>query len=245
MNCFNIRELQGILKRRFFVDLVNSHDHRDILSTAMIGVKHKLNNTENINLDITMFYNWGISKNQSYKVVNFNMSEGSYNRSYISSFNFFFIEFLNVNITLSSFFNTLIISVYNFTYLFNISGLLTTCFSLVHSTLSTFFSNIFYVICLNFAVLKSEISMLNIKEHISSAPSKEYSLFFSKDMDSPELITNFSFTEQSSSQRLTRFSSPLIGYDYKTGHYLGSSEKLYPQLIMSFIEVARGIRKPT
>lgn len=57
MNCFNIRELQGILKRRFFVDLVNSHDHKNVLSAAMIGVKHRLHNSENINLDITMFYN--------------------------------------------------------------------------------------------------------------------------------------------------------------------------------------------
>jgi hypothetical protein len=63
-------------------------------------------------------------------------------------------------------------------------------------------------------------------------------------MDTPELITNFSFTEHSSSQRLNRFYTSLIGYDYKTGHYLGESEKLYPQLILSFIEVARGIRKP-
>jgi hypothetical protein len=57
MNCFNIRELQGILKRRFFTDMVNSHDHRDILSSSMIAAKFKLNSAENINLDTTLFYN--------------------------------------------------------------------------------------------------------------------------------------------------------------------------------------------
>ena len=28
MNCFNIRELQGILKRKFFTDIINTHDHK-------------------------------------------------------------------------------------------------------------------------------------------------------------------------------------------------------------------------
>ena len=57
MNCFNIRELQGILKRRFFVDLVNSHDYKDILNTTMLGLKYKMNNQTNLNLDSVLFYN--------------------------------------------------------------------------------------------------------------------------------------------------------------------------------------------
>jgi hypothetical protein len=50
--------------------------------------------------------------------------------------------------------------------------------------------------------------------------------------------------EQSNSQRFTRFSHSLINYDYKTGNYIGNWDKQYPYLINSFIEVARGIRKP-
>lgn len=67
MNCFNIRELQGILKRRFFADMVNSHDHRDILGSSMISAKFKLNTSENINLDATLFYNWGMLRGSSTK----------------------------------------------------------------------------------------------------------------------------------------------------------------------------------
>jgi hypothetical protein len=37
----------------------------------------------------------------------------------------------------------------------------------------------------------------------------------------------------------------LINYDYKTGHYIGNWDTQYPFLINSFIEVARGIRKPS
>jgi hypothetical protein len=54
-----------------------------------------------------------------------------------------------------------------------------------------------------------------------------------------------SYSEGSASQRFTRFNNPLINYDYKTGHYVGNWDKQYPYLINSFIEVARGIRKPS
>jgi hypothetical protein len=53
------------------------------------------------------------------------------------------------------------------------------------------------------------------------------------------------FSESSSSQRFTRFNNVLINYDYKTGNYIGNWDKQYPFLITSFIEVARGIRKPS
>jgi len=61
MNCFNIRELQSILKRKFFTDLFNSHDHRDLLGRSMIGLRYTLNNNLNINSDILSFYQFGIS----------------------------------------------------------------------------------------------------------------------------------------------------------------------------------------
>jgi len=60
MNCFNIRELQGILKRKFFTDLVNSNDHRDLLNNSMIGVRYKLNHTVDIEPDVFTFYNFGL-----------------------------------------------------------------------------------------------------------------------------------------------------------------------------------------
>ena len=49
MNCFNIREVQSLLKKRFFVDLVNPHEFTDLLDSSMIGVKYKLNNINYIN----------------------------------------------------------------------------------------------------------------------------------------------------------------------------------------------------
>lgn len=59
MNCFNIRELQGILKRRFFTDMVNSSDHRDLMSSSMIGVRFKGNNNTTLDSDVLSFYRAG------------------------------------------------------------------------------------------------------------------------------------------------------------------------------------------
>ena len=71
MNCFNIRELQSILKNKFFADLVNSHDHRDLLNQSMIGLRFKQNSNVNLDLDMTSFYKYGIHTTNLNKYYNF------------------------------------------------------------------------------------------------------------------------------------------------------------------------------
>ena len=92
MNCFNIRELQGILKRRFFTDLVNSNDHRALLNDSMIGLRFKLNNTNNIEPDIFTFYNFGTLDVTKFKTSNLTSS-------YISNFKFMDTYLLNYFMT--------------------------------------------------------------------------------------------------------------------------------------------------
>jgi hypothetical protein len=60
MNCFNIREIQSILKRRFYTDLINTHDHHSFLDKTAMGLRFKTNNINNINSNIFIFYNYGI-----------------------------------------------------------------------------------------------------------------------------------------------------------------------------------------
>jgi hypothetical protein len=62
MNCFNIRELQSVLKRRFFVDLISSHDYRGLLTNSMIGLRFKLNSSNLIDPDTLIFHNFGLKK---------------------------------------------------------------------------------------------------------------------------------------------------------------------------------------
>lgn len=59
MNCFNIRELQSLLKRKFFTDLVNSGDHRELLNNSMIGLRFKTNSNNLVENNMFMFYNFG------------------------------------------------------------------------------------------------------------------------------------------------------------------------------------------
>jgi hypothetical protein len=129
MNCFNIRELQGILKRRFFTDLVNSSDHHSFLNESTIGLRFKSLNNSFITPDQQLFYKLGTTNVPKVKTADL---YSAYNRGIV---NFFASETLN---RLSS----------------------------------------------------------------SIAP---------KD----------SFSESSESFRNQRFFNALIGYDYKTGHYLG------------------------
>ena len=70
-------------------------------------------------------------------------------------------------------------------------------------------------------------------------------VFSSENMTNSTVESTFtsSMTELSTGLRFTRFNNPLISYDYKCGNYLGIWDQLYPSLMTSFIEVARGIRK--
>jgi hypothetical protein len=67
MNCFNIREIQGILKRKFFTDLVNTSDSRLAMDSTLIGIRHR-NNMSNILLyDQSLFYNFDLTNSSKYK----------------------------------------------------------------------------------------------------------------------------------------------------------------------------------
>jgi hypothetical protein len=64
MNCFNIREAQSLLRKRFFTDLINPHDQRQFLNKTIIGVKHALN-TDELNVStLQNFYSHGLFANR-------------------------------------------------------------------------------------------------------------------------------------------------------------------------------------
>jgi len=71
MNCFNIRELQGVLKRKFFTDLVNTADHRDFLNQSIIGLRFKSNNQLSITPDLESFFNLGLTHTAKAKTNSF------------------------------------------------------------------------------------------------------------------------------------------------------------------------------
>lgn len=232
MNCFNIRELQGILKRRFFTDMVNSHDHRDILNSSMIVAKFKLNSEANVSLDNTLFYNWGIFKGNHLKLTNFGSNKVSggrsflsYSDTYLTSFFrpvsglFFLPDYLNYMFGFLTFHVFTMCNVF-----FNIHLLF---FSMFSSFLSFFNGSLvvslFNAFAFNLATFRTPTLGFYQASGLT-APSNQkakFRNFSSKDAEAPNYYSQFLFTENSSSQRATRFSNALVNYDYKTGHYLG------------------------
>lgn len=66
MNCYNIREIQSILRNKHFVDLVNTVDHRDFLNTVMVALRFKMNGEDITKSEMLLFFQLG--------VLNFNMN---------------------------------------------------------------------------------------------------------------------------------------------------------------------------
>jgi hypothetical protein len=68
MNCFNIREAQALLKRKFFTDLLNSHKHTELLNKTALNLKFKLNDLHNLQSNTQLFFNYGL-KTQTERFV--------------------------------------------------------------------------------------------------------------------------------------------------------------------------------
>lgn len=109
MNCFNIREIQSILKRKFFTDLINNHDHHTLLNKTTMGLRFKTNNNA-FNANISIFYNYGIEFTSKIRTNLFHFSNETpvTVSNYLTSTSvfFFFIHFFS-NLNFFSFFNSL------------------------------------------------------------------------------------------------------------------------------------------
>jgi hypothetical protein len=61
MNCFNVRELQALLKNRFFNELISSRDHHIFLDQTAIGIRFKTNSLDSINSNTFLMYRYGVT----------------------------------------------------------------------------------------------------------------------------------------------------------------------------------------
>lgn len=132
MNCFNIREIQSILKRKFFTDLINNHDHRDLLDKTAIGLRFKTNNLNSINSNIYIFFNYGIEFTSKIRKGSFNLNNES-------------LHFSNTNLPLLSlinFFNHFqLLSLFNQIFIF-----LNFNFSIFYLFFKTLFVQFFFLL---------------------------------------------------------------------------------------------------
>jgi hypothetical protein len=144
MNCFNIRELQGILKRKFFTDLVNTSDSHTATESTLINMRHK-NNMSNILLyDQSLLYNFDLTNTSKYKNFSFNPGKVytyttlSYYTTNLKAYNLF-NNFYMVNIYMT--FSTLLKDLMNFIYIPSIISVtsILSSFKYVSSSLSSGF----------------------------------------------------------------------------------------------------------
>lgn len=75
MNCFNIREMQAILKSRFFTDLVNEHDTRLFLDKTIVGLRFKTEASSVIHPNMLLFYRLGVYNTSAARRFNLTATE--------------------------------------------------------------------------------------------------------------------------------------------------------------------------
>lgn len=250
MNCFNIRELQSILKNKFFTDLINSHEHKDLLNRSMIGLRFKANNTFNTDLDMNLFYNFGLhttSVMKHYHYVSNDTTTSFWASLSVYIFrNSFLFGHLN---SLNTYF------VYIIHYLYDMITFPTCIFTLVSfptlvalvnfaklNIIITILSLNIWNLYISFTTLLAKISNFGqpIVTHEDNLLPTKNTQYTTRQTFSAETVL---FTENSQSQRVTRFNTIFVNYDYKTGHYLGHWESYYPHMLNAFSEVAKGTRK--
>jgi hypothetical protein len=211
MNCFNIRELQGVLKRKFFTDLINTNDHRDFLNQSMIGLRFKSNNSISLIPETESFFNFGTTFNAKSKNIDLS---NTYKDSTFS------LNFINLkSIDASSFFYCLINVFFTNIYLILSSMNPTTLSSIVYipNQVTLFLSS-----HLSISQVLNKYTQTNVS--INNETGTHYNVFFSTENTSTftqEVDSAIMFSETSNNARFTKFQNPLISYDYKCGHYLG------------------------
>ena len=225
MNCFNIRELQGNLKRKFFSDLVNSNDHRELLNNTMIGLRFKTQDVSSLNPDLFSFYQYGTHNNSKSRNLLFtnaygfnnNFSNVSYN---LHSINLFIISLLTTK-TPSYFFhqvtiflNEIEMHVYRILSSFNVLSLLN--FNSFKLNLEFFFESFLNVSLPNLLEFPSAFKNINFYEQFN-----KLSFFKSDNGKLSDLETLYSGIESSTYTRSNKFMNSYVSYDYKCGNYLG------------------------
>lgn len=257
MNCFNIRELQGILKRRFFTDLINSNDHRDLLNTTMIGLRYKTGGLSSIEPDMPLFFNLGTTNTVKTKqtelnpYVNILMNPSTETSNPLTSLTsqYALLE-ESLQGTVNSYTRSLLSNGkinFNLNLRFNTLSVSSLFEKLQAETF--ILTNINFNNLLQFFLItnplnlnnSASVSSLNLNNTTTNA-GVEFSSELSHPIDDITQTTARA-TEYTNMFRELRFFNPLLSYDYKSGNYLGIWESLYPSLFLSYIEVTRGVKK--
>lgn len=116
MNCFNIREVQSLLKRKFFHDLVISADHHTLLNSTIMNLRYKTNNLSVLDSNTFLLNTAGVTYVPGNRFLDFTglgtSEKGALdNRSYSGAYFFSILDlnfFAGLTTSLKSFVSSLL-----------------------------------------------------------------------------------------------------------------------------------------
>jgi heme/copper-type cytochrome/quinol oxidase subunit 1 len=162
MNCFNIREIQSILKRKFFDDLVNTHDHHTLLDKTVIGLRYKTNDINPVNSNIFVFYNYGIEFSSKIRNGDFSPLESLdhlNSASLNTSSRFFKILENSPSSSFFYFLNNVYVSLFEPSFIF--SYIFTFCKKILTSILSPFITTLTWLYFLIVSLMNWSLSLFS------------------------------------------------------------------------------------
>jgi len=273
MNCFNIREIQAILKGRFFHDLVNSEDHRNFLDKTSIGIRFKTNNNDAIHPNMLLMFRYGATSSPQSKLQVFSntVTEEGLNREFFAANSFMLSTVDAVQVMLNSSTITrpslggslrssltqvtslaidLILNLVNsfFQLLLNVKAVIFTP-SCVYSTTINVVTGLTTINFMQFFGF-STFSHLYPNWLVSSRTqgfTQEDTLKYSAKTETPSLVSDmllFGNEETSLNFRYQKFQNPLFKGDFKAGNYFNRLLlERFPHMISTFIEITKGVRR--
>lgn len=264
LNCFNMRQLETILRRQFFVDFLSTGDHRQLMTNTMVGLRFKVGQEQSAQPDQFSFYKFGLTNHENLKVTFFEPRGVSSNNSSSSSKSFFFFcidSYLFSNDLLASYqidkslwtlVTRFIENLINFnTKYFNTSNVfLGQTNNYGQQTSSPLLVNLMAL------PTPSLLNLFNVNKLAMSSSSYQYptasgSFYANKaahtavglvsvdTASNPQNSNLNNFSDSSHSGRFNRFSNPMVEYEYRKGTYFTVWSDRFPNLTTSMIELGR------
>lgn len=263
MNCFNIREVESLLKGKFFPDLVNSQDHRTLLNNSMVGLRFKTNNLDTIVHDNLLFNTYSLSTNSTKRFTYFTPS----NIDNMNSYEFYLFNdwsyrlthlfqtssFVNIPTLLINYYSNLANELSSSTSLFSSSATSSTLTNpslkdkFITYALTPFFTHTHFSAPQNFFenfVVKP--SSFNTNFNVVSKSNVTENSYLGTDFQvtSSTNQTLTSQTENSYFFRYQRALNPVFKYDYKLGNYFTKEDStMTPFMFTTVLDITGGIRK--
>ena len=250
MNCFNMRELQALLKEKYYPDLVTSFDYRSSILTT-INLRHKINELSFIDPKSLIFLNNNLTtstflKTQSFKSTqvsaaskfaifsdNMNLSYILFSQTALPTNSLTIISFTNLHYLFRDTLLIILNNIFLFVKLVFDMSALELKFEpalVINNIVGTLTLKLSFLIDLITPITPSML-LLNLYTvftyssaiHLNLIKTKILNLVYIPEVTNVLYSKNetiYNSEETVASSRALRFSNPIFKYDYKLGNYL-------------------------